>query len=150
MGVYGFLAVYGCLCVSGCLWFLWGVMSFYECLWVLMGVMGVYGYYTWKFEILLIFLFKNPRKRLKSHVCYKKLAYASRGKETSSTRVLGCFQYWHSSINPLFFPLVHNILFIFERSICFIFYFQNCVSEAAYLPRSASSSPSRTWNVSNA
>ena len=81
MGIYRslwmFTGIYGC---HGCLWVFMGV---YEGLWVsgypwvLMGGMIVYGYIQ-TLKILRIFSFQNPRrfekfkKRLKSHMCYKK------------------------------------------------------------------------------
>ena len=101
MIVYGFLGVYGCL---------WGLeVSGY--LWVLMGVMTAYGYYIQTFKILPIFSFKNPRrfenprKHLKSHMCYKKKPMHHEGKGLYRPV---CFQY--SSMKFLFSPLVHNIL----------------------------------------
>ena len=94
MGVYGFLGVYGyswtfmgfygCLLVSGCLWVPIGAYGFLG-LRVLMGIIGVYAYYIWELKILPIFSFKNPRrfenlrKRLKSHMCYKKCTTWERG-----------------------------------------------------------------------
>ena len=73
--------------VYRCLWVLIGVyefLGFYGCLWV-SGSMGIYGYhgclcvlYLNIKNIAYIFSFKNPRrfenlrKRLKSHMCYKK------------------------------------------------------------------------------
>ena len=116
MGIYGCLWLYGCLWVllrvSECLWVFTGVMDVYGCLWGFMGFwvsMDTYGCHKclWvlylKIKNIAQFLIQEPHKRLKSHMCYKKMAYAPQ------RRGLVCFQY--SSIKSLFSPLVHNILF---------------------------------------
>ena len=75
MGICGFLGIYGYLWVSCCLWLFMGVYGcLHTCLWVSgsMGIMGVYAYYIETLKIMPIFSFKNLRKRLKSHMCYKK------------------------------------------------------------------------------
>ena len=100
IGVYGCLWVFMSMGLHRCLWvsmstyrcfwvlaYLWvfiGVMGVYRglwisgCLWVLMGGMSVYRYYIKTLKILPILSFRNPRrfenskKRLKSHMCYKK------------------------------------------------------------------------------
>ena len=61
-----------------------------------MGGMNVHGYYIWTLKILPIFSFKNPRrfeyskKRLKSHMCYKKKRMHHGGEGLYR---LVCFQY---------------------------------------------------------
>ena len=134
MDVYRYLwasmDVYGYFWVSsgiyGCLWVPVGVYEYLWESWVSMGAygfLGIYGYlwvarmsvdYIWTLKILPIFSFKNLRrfenfkKRLKSHMCYKKLHHGGEGLYR-----LVCFQY--SSIKSLFSPLVHNILFFLNE-----------------------------------
>ena len=134
MGIYErlwmFMGISECLRVSmgvyGCLWVFMSIYGSHGCLWVSMGAygfLGIYGYlwvarmsvdYIWTLKILPIFSFKNLRrfenfkKRLKSHMCYKKLRMHHGGEGLYR---LVCFQY--SSIKFLFSPLVHNILFFF-------------------------------------
>ena len=124
MGIYERLWMF--MGVYGCLWVFMSIYGSHGCLWVSMGAygfLGIYGYlwvarmsvdYIWTLKILPIFSFKNLRrfenfkKRLKSHMCYKKLHHGGEGLYR-----LVCFQY--SSIKSLFSPLVHNILFFLNE-----------------------------------
>ena len=121
MGVYGYLwvsmgvmRVYAFLGVSGWLWvsmdtygYLWVLMGIYECPWVSwmlwVSIRIIFQYLKYCIFSVPKTEFKNFRKRLKSHMCYKKLRMHHGGE--GSYRIVR-FQY--ASIKSLFSYCYNN------------------------------------------